>query len=274
MVIDILQPDSKNLFWEISNIGGHFHVSCVDKRLMKRGSGFHSDRAVAKKKAFVELNERYLVSQLAQDPEVRPLWALDADSSASGFAAGYDRQRTLLRALLEATERWTLSKWVDDHFAIPEVADHRPTAAQREIHSFFASASLFHINLPLLVQAELVNAHVAVFLGWTGSGVFAGYGTNLSKDEAIDHAHIEAYRNFVIFKNQPARKEFPYNRITYFANNKFEAQKIIETAECKAWSAPAIRFLKAEQFGEIWLARAIMDGWRPWQLGSETRFLY
>jgi hypothetical protein len=274
MVIKTIPIGSKYLKWEFSEIAEHFHVSCVDLQKMERGSGFHADRSVAKKKAFVEMNERSLVQQLVFDDKMQSEWGLDLDGSCSGFAAGYDREKTLLRSMFESVERWTLSRWIDDGFAINEVKENLGSPVRNEIQNFFDSHSLYLRKVPLIFQDHAIIVNLAVFLGWTKSGVFAGYGTKLDYNEAVDHAHVEAYRNFVIYKNQPEKTGFPYNRIRYFANNKGAALKVIKNATQSEWTSPKLKFLKIEQFENIWLSRAMMDGWIPWQKGSETRFLY
>lgn len=268
MVLETLVPESKDLFWEISEVAKHYHVSCVERSRDVRGGGFHFDRTEAKKRAFVELNERHLVKQIVAGQV--PGWGVDFDWSGSGFAAGYDERSTKRRALLEAVERWALARWIDQRCEIPRA----PKVPSSDLNAFYLDHSLYLLTIPLLVEREILNVHVAVFLGWSERGVFAGYGTKSTASEAVEHAQVEAYRNFVIDKNQPPRDYFPYDRIRYFAENKEVAIAALDGMKKDAWRPPALKIWKVERIGDIYLARAIMDGWKPWQLGSVSRFLY
>lgn len=275
MQIKTFLPTAADLNWEISQIANHFHVTCVDPSGLHRGSGFHLNRAIAKKIAFIELNERYMVDQIYSNSTLKREWMLDYDGSCSGFAAGYDRNRTWTRSFLESVERWALTKWADENYAIPQINVENSDFLNVEIRRFFQCNSSYVLNLPLLYNNNrILSISVAVFLGWTSEGVFAGYGTKENTADAISHAQIEAYRNFVIHKNQPARDEFPYNRISYFATNRSVAEKAILKKKEKVWPSPKIKLSKHERIENLWLARTILSDWEPWQSGQIERFLY
>lgn len=274
MIIKVYAPNSPRLQWEVSSLAGHFHVSCFDPDTELVGSGFSLILETAKKKAFAELNERSLASQLSNDREARVAWFLDQDSSGSGFAVGYTESKSILRAILEATERWALSQWIDVGLEMETVFNTQSSPVSREVSGFFKSSSVYKIETPVLVSERLTVVQTAVVLGWTERGVFAGYGTKLNLQEAIDHAYIEALRNFLIFSNQNKRSSFPFNRIWFFAEHKEIAEEIVKTRRRDKWPVPSLQFLRSGQFGDLWLARAIFHGWEPWQFGSEKRFLY
>lgn len=266
--------DADDLGWEISEIAGSFHVSCFHPETALTGSGFSLEKETAKKKALSELNERYLVSQLKTNPSQKEIWGLNLDDSCSGFAVGYSQTKAVVRAVCEASERWALSQWIDNHFALELFTDSISTPVAKTIQRNFIDCTTYRRKVSVLIDGKILEVNIAVVLGWTSSGVFAGYGSKLSADEALEHAFVEVMRNFVIHKNQPARESFPYNRIHYFAENRKAALGSIEGRQHHAWPIPSFKMIKAESFGDLWLARAIFEGWRPWQEGSISRFLY
>ncbi len=266
-------PEDGSLSWEISYISNYFHATCYSREMAVAGSGFAQFRETAKKKAHAELNERLLVRQLLNSTQFKE-WGLDFDNSCSGFAVGYFESKSQLRAMAEGIERWTLSRWIDNHYSLPEISITNFSPASVAIQSFFERTSAYLKIVPFQLGNQLLVMNVAVVLGWKDGGVFAGYGSKLSANEAIDHAHIEALRNLVIFRNQPERDVFPYNRIKFFAKNASSAAAVImQTSEGK-WPIPRLHLLKSEKFENLWLSRAIFEDWTPWQFGSKERFLY
>jgi hypothetical protein len=271
--IKTFRADSTAFMWEISELSNGHHVTCYDPDQRLGGSGFSSQRDEAKKIAFAELNERYLVRQLNADKIQRQVWDLIFDESGSGFATGFSEQKAILRAVCEAAERWALSKWIDDRLALTPVGKS-PARLAQDAAKYFDECSVLKVEVPVLIQDQLIKIQVAVVLGWTKEGVFAGYGARMSLNEAIDHAYIEAVRNFVIAQNQATMTSFPFDRIHFFAKNRKSAEETLAVSRSDSWPLPVLRFLKTELFGEIWLARAVFDGWTPWQRGEIARFLY
>lgn len=264
--------ESDELFWEISEICGHYHANCLHVKSKFVGSGFARQKETAKKIAFSELNERYIVQQLSSDSSIAPSWLLDFDESCSGFAIGFSRSKTIVRAICEGCERWAISQWIDGRLELPEISC--APMFGNSLSTEFEDYSVFTKEFPILLSDKVLNIHVAVVLAWTTKGVFPGYGANLNSQDSLKHAFIEATRNYLIYKNQKAKDYFPFDRISFFAENKSLAQDIINSIEKSNWPSPTLKFLRAEQFNDFWLARAIFDGWEPWQRGSVTRFLY
>lgn len=271
--IETFSPGDPRLRWEFSELAGHTHASCYTDTGFG-GSGFSLKREAAQRKAFAELNERYIVYQLVRHEKWKKDWKLDFDSSCSGFSVGFSKDKTLLRSLLEGCERWALSQWADKGFILePIKAPHSEVLEQ--MGQFFSESTLFKIEVPLLFGENLIKAQVAVFLGWTENGVYAGYGTKLSLRDAIEHSSIEALRNYLIHKNQQTRSHFPYNRIHYFANSRKVAEEVVASIQrSDSWPTPQLSFVKIESFNDLWIARSIFRDWRPWQDGSVSRFLY
>lgn len=210
--IRILEINDGALSWEISDIAGFFHATCFHAGLGIAGSGFAKVLATAKKIAFAEANERFLTSQLNTTAD-KAAWKLDFDESASGFAAGYSSDKSFLRAICEGCERWTLSNWIDQNLMMEELQGLELSPASKDIASRFSSISAYAKEVPVLVGEDLLRIQVSVILCWTKTGVYAGYGSKLSLPKSIDHAFVEAIRNFSIHKNQKSKVHFPYNRI-------------------------------------------------------------
>lgn len=264
------------LNWELSEQEPYYHVNCHIPNL-SAGSGFAQDVHLAKAKAFSEMVERYMVSELASDPKAAHSWRLDFDPSCSGFAVGFNKDRTLWRSICEATERFVVSKWIDEDLPLSRLR----TTPHQHIALGFKPTGIeewygFYVELPVQLGDRVVILNSAVMSATTKRGIFCGYATRLDLDEAIEHAIVEAMRNLSIFRNQAARDFFPFDRIWYFGENKeFGLRKILKnsTFEKSRWPTPLIKFSRADRFEDIWLARTIFDGWTPWQLGPIDRFI-
>ncbi|MBX2989263.1 MAG: YcaO-like family protein [Bdellovibrionaceae bacterium] len=272
--IKAISLKSESLFWEMSEVSGYWHVNCIDKKFDVGGSGFSVLKETAKKKSFSELNERFLVTQIKSIDCKKKEWGLHFDNSCSGFAVGYSKSKTILRAILEGCERWTLSQWIDYKISLRELKIKLDSPMHQELTKFFSGYSIFFKTIPIYFAERILKAQVVVFLGWTEKGVFAGYGTKLIFEEALDHALVEAVRNFLIYENQQGNDQFPYDRIRFFAENKPAAKAAIHEHNRQHWKMPALNLLKIDRFDDLWIARAIFDGWEPWQKGSVSRFLY
>ncbi|NJM09453.1 MAG: YcaO-like family protein [Bdellovibrionaceae bacterium] len=271
--IETFSANSDDLLWEISELAGHYHVTCLHAGLGLAGSGFALLKETAKKKAFAELNERFIVDQL-NSSDAKSEWVLNFDESCSGFAVGYTKSKAVLRAVCEGSERWALSKWVDEHFALEEVSFVTTSPVAAAIRHFFTGFSVYKNEVPVMLDNNVLKVQIAVALGWSDKGVFAGYGSKLNLEDAMDHAFVEALRNFLIYRNQRERSSFPYNRIKFFAENKDVALEVLCKSKRAMSQLPVLKLLKAEQFGDLWIARAVFDGWTPWQRESISRFLY
>lgn len=279
MYINQLHLTSDLLRWEISNIDPFIHASCYHTEMPFVGSGFGETLELAKKKAFSELNERYIVCQLNNNYIENDPWGLKFDGSCSGFALGYSREKTILRSICEAIERWTLSKWIDEGLNLNQTEDLKKLDLyQNAIAKHFSHCTSYFKVIPVNLHDKIIQVYVTVVLAWTKQGVFAGYGSKLNLYDSLNHAAIEALRNFLIDKNQQKRDFFPYNRITFFANNRELAESIINTnttkSETSKWPFPTLKVCHTEQFHDFWVTRTIFNDWQPWQLGTEKRFLY
>lgn len=275
MLINPIAFSSPYISSEVSLLGDYYHVSYSSSQYDVKGSGFAKRLETAKKIAFSELNERYLVFQLLKQKNKKNRWGFEFDQSCSGFSVGYSEQKTILRSICEGVERWALSKWIDDGYALCtpsiSVSEH---ILKSSILKSFDRINLYYVNVPLVISDLILNVYVSVFLGWKGRGVYAGYGAKTELQSAIDHASVEAIRNLLIYKNQVPQSHFPYNRIQFFANNGSHAIDSIQKTKIKLWPTPTLQFNHREKFGDFWLARTIFEGWDPWQNGGEARFLY
>lgn len=273
-LVKTIELEDSELIWEISDLAGGFHVNCVDPLSAVTGSGFALSMETAKQKAFCELNERILYSQLLRREDLKAAWGFDFDRSGSGFAAGFSPEKTTFRSLCEGIERWALSQWIDGGYALSEIGAPEDSYLITHIQTIFDKVDCLTAEVPLLLNQKIMKIHVSVVLAWLGDGVFVGYGTKASQKESLEHASVESLRNWLIFKNQEKRRQFPFNRIEFFARHADVARNAISEKREVAWPVPTIRLFRTEKFGEIHLARSIFEGWTPWQHGPLERFLY
>lgn len=262
------------LKWDYSKIAEtYFHANCSHKEIS--GSGFANNLCLAKKIAFSEFCERSFVLNLLNSKMQDDPWDIKFDSSASGFAVGYNLKNTVKRSLCEAVERWVLSKWVDEKFEI-KILNSDSLTKKLQIFSkeYYLKYDLYHREQMLYLNNEVLKIHVVVFLGWQKSGVFVGYGSKFTLQDSINHAFIESLRNYTIFKNQIKRDYFPYDRIHFFGENPQVASDFLNLEKTQKWPNPNLKCIHHQKFDNMYISRTIFEGLKPWQLGKQDRFLY
>ena len=256
-----------------------WQVTIVTQEGLSLSGGFGLDLDQARKIAAAEFLERSLVCKFKQDEMQRKRWNLCTFPTACGFAAGFNRETTKLRSILEGLERWVLSQWIDHHWAMdPVTALPSPMPPSEGLSDYFmghfVETRFFKKSIPIALGDKWFMAHVGAVVCFTENGAFPGYSAHLKEEEIWPHALLEAFRHLLISKNSQSQERFPYNRIFHFAQNRALAEKTLCKMEPIKWPVPEIVFFHDEEYDSFYLARTIFMGWRSWSEGPVDRFLY
>lgn len=251
-----------------------WHVTISTQSGLPLGGGFGVNLELARKIAACEFVERSLFQSYKKDQALHQSWQLDTYPTACGFAAGFKRDRTVLRSILEGLERWTLSQWIDHQYAMDEIVEPKLDSISTSFASHFSSVRFFKKAVPFYLENKLVLGNVGCVVGFTSEGAFPGSTASLDGENLWEHSLLEAFRHLLISRNSQNKTEFPYNRIFHFATNIDEANSIIAVSRKKDWPSPNLSFFKETQVEMFYLARTIFSGWTPWHLGPANRFLY
>lgn len=259
-----------------------WHSVILDESQNPLAGGFGEEISISRKIAVAEFFERTLVKNISQNSVDSEKWKISLVPNACGFAVGFNRDSTILRSISEACERWVMSKWIDDQYFIPEISNNDVEPKLDQASLFFAqnfdSVRYFKIGTLVKVDEKLIEIDVAQTTAIKDGGVYVGYAAKLAGDKKIwQHALLESFRHLLILKNNPPQPGvFPDNRIRFFSKNAAFAFNQIDRAYKKDWPIPRISFHHCEHFdeGNFYLARTIIEGWRPWHEGPLSRFLY
>lgn len=245
-------------------------------------AGFAPTRLNARKIAIAEYLERNSFLEWSRgDSHIKNLWGLNLIPTGCGFAAGFDRNNTVRRSILEAAERWTMSHWIDEQCAIDEIPTSTVARKLDSISKFFinqfTAVRFFEKPLLLEVNGQLIGAKVGFTMGLTDIGIFPGSSAQLSEGNPWQHALLESYRHYLLIKNGPESIDtYPFNKNKFFSKNKDIALKQIASATNQRWPTPKICFHHSQPFMEdqYFIARTIFSGWKSWNQGPIERFLY
>lgn len=263
-------------------IAWNFYVQ--NKEGISLAGGTHVNVDIAKKIAIAESFERALAKEISGDPTLSKDFLLNEFPTSCGFASGFDRESTRIRAIREGVERWAWSKWIDDGFKIDEIQNFPSSMDPLSKHIFEAipKVRLFKKD-ELLIQYEDLNLNYSflVLILETDKGVFAGCRAGLQNEDLISHAAIEGFRNYrnfmLLSKNADlSTNSIVANRNTYFGEHKEEAFSQIEKARYKSWPNIKIKLLKEypTNIPKIYLWRCLMNEFLGWHIGDEKRFVY
>ena len=269
----LLFPESTIQFW---------HSNIIDSSGHSLGAGFGKDRLYARKIACAEFLERRKFREIAAESNhERDSWGLNQIPTACGFAAGFDRTNTIIRSVTEATERWVMSKWIDDDCKIDEISYATITNELDEASKFmasqFESVRLFKKNVSLKLGDMPVEICVAQTFGLLNDGIYPGSSAQAAVGPIWQHAFLESFRHLLFVRNNPVRPDrFPDDKIHFFSKNASVALAQIDRTKGNPWPTPVIGFHRIEHFEDFnfFLARTILNGWSSWNLGPMTRFLY
>lgn len=261
----------------------YWHASILSADTITITGGYSESPELAIQIGLAELIERYEVNQLSKDPKLKKEFFLDTHNSSCGFAAGFSSSSTQLRAIAEAVERWGWSKWIDDGFSMQklEAEEVKSLSLPNLFTKNFNELICFKKAIPIRVNQFLeLDLSLCVLLGLTEDGVFPGSRVDISSDLCWSHAALEAWRHFHISLDERSRnrKNFPFNRIHCFANNKSAALSQIPESDStnRVWPIPRVLTLKKvrnlDPSIHVW--RCLIDNYINWNSGDEKRFVY
>ncbi|NDD91920.1 hypothetical protein EBZ37_07535 [bacterium] len=266
-----------------------WHSTIIGSNGSALGSGCHTDRNIARRVAIAETIERALYARILDDSTLSTEFQLKEFPSSCGFAAGFEALSTRRRSIAEAVERWAWSKWIDARQAIfPEqVPQHRLTPLSERLLVKFDSHQTFVTNLKL--QEAHQNPQEFKFtavIAFKDGGAFPGSRVSAAHEvsnesSAIEHAVVEAWRHWTIFKGLPsvAPSDLVYGRIHHFGKNAQLAQNAIPQTSPGEWPQPVLRLIKsmAVDLGhglKVYLSRALCADYVGWHEGDSRRFVY
>jgi hypothetical protein len=265
-----------------STIG--WHSSVVGSNEAALGSGFHAERSVAQRIAVAEVIERGLYRRISSDPALSSQFLTEEFPSSCGFAAGFDGPSTRWRAVAEALERWAWSKWIDEGYLIPSLSQHIKTTRPLRDHILmkFDSYRIFERELKLEGGLGLpTDFKLTIILAFKDGGAFPGSRVSAIHEDATEHAAIEAWRHWIIYKGLPRVDpgDLVNGRIHYFGNNAKAAEELIAQGRRNEWPQPRLRILKsmAVELGRglrVSLSRALCSDYSGWHEGDVHRFVY
>lgn len=258
----------------------YWHSTILDRNVFPISGGFASNKIQSRKIAIAEYLERKAFREIAaQTEDDRKKWGLNVIPTACGFAAGFDKTNTVMRALSEACERWVMSKWIDDEYYIEEIPANQ--IQLDSISQFFSKqfkeVKYYKKNITIFFQGKFVEIEVAQTMGLTENGIFPGSSAQLNDGTIWQHSLLESYRHLLAVRNNSVGNDkFPGNKVVFFASNKHLALTKISQANKKEWPLPEIIFERVESMHhhECFIARIIFKNWKSWHLGPIERFLY
>jgi hypothetical protein len=269
---------------EIKNSSGDsvgFNVFGRDNEGNPFSGGTHRLADTALRIAIAEAFERSLFDRINDDSGLSKALLIDQFPSTSGFAAGFNSNRTRFRSFCEGLERWAWSQWIDGESYIPQV--HRPDKlSPLSIHLLesFNQVLWFQKTIPVLFLNKEILLKFSVVIGLHGEGVFPGSRVSGPDDDFWEHGLIEAHRNFVnaskyshIFKSS---NDIISKRIYHFSINGKTALTQINAARSVKWKDPDIRLFREvdTKVPGVYLWRCLFSDYIGWHLGDENRFVY
>ncbi|MGK5087007.1 hypothetical protein WDW86_05570 [Bdellovibrionota bacterium FG-2] len=259
-------------------LGWHSTALSLDGEAL--GSGLGSEREVSLRIAIAETAERALFRALRSSPDATK-FQLDAFPSACGFAAGFDDERTMLRAVSEAVERWAWSKWIDEHYRMPEISMAQEVFSNlgrfffEQFEKVRGFRRIFSIDIPGYKKIEL---QMCVALAYSQQGVFPGSRVCPVEEDPWQHALIEAWRHRVIFEGQenvPPKSDLVSGRIAFFGRNQRLADQAVVAGQVDHWPTPSLLLLrKLPASAPFFLWRGLCSNYLGWHEGDEKRFVF
>lgn len=257
----------------------YWHSTILDRDTFPVAGGFASDRMQARKIAIAEFLERKTFREISQSDDEKKKWGLDLIPTACGFAAGFDRTNTILRALFEACERWVMSKWIDDGFYIEEIPSDKINLDP--VSQFFAKkfieVKFYKKKINVFFHGKIIEVEVAQTMGFTKEGIFPGSSAQVNDGSIWQHSLLESYRHLLAIQNNTVGfDKFPGDKALFFSKNKDIAISQIKNANQEKWPIPEVIFerIESKHHEQCYVGRVILKGWRSWHEGPLERFLY
>lgn len=269
----------ESLFFK-GNKSEFWHSTVLDDNQNPVSAGFGSNLNMSRKIAISEFLERTFYHKIkAEQNNDKENWGLDIIPTACGFAAGFDRPNTIHRSIAEATERWVMSKWIDDGYYIREVPLSEINSELDEVSNFFMSYfdRVLFFEKDVVVNLTGINFKIRVVqtMGLKGNGIYPGSSAQI-ENNIWQHALLESVRHLLLVKNNNPINRFPENKIRFFSNNSNLALNVISKAKITDWPIPKVLMHKSIglENNSYFIARTILSGWNSWHLGPIERFLY
>jgi hypothetical protein len=259
-----------------------WHTNAMTTAGVCLGSGLAQTQDTARRIALAETIERAVFRNLRVSDESKS-FLLDQYPTSCGFAAGFEFEKTRIRSICEAVERWARALWIDEGFALMKVPSSRIFLSPlgKNFHEPFEDCLYFSGSFSIQdpIKKKFLHLKLAVVVGMTTNGVFPGSRVCSEKEDPWEHACLEAWRHHLIFQNN-SLPDLPENsflrRISHFATRRELAVSQIEKAQRYDWPQPRIKLSKSheEASGKVFIWRSLCDGYQGWQNGSLDRFVY
>lgn len=261
-----------------------YECSLVDDLGDTLSSGTNSDYNLSLRICLAEAIERGCAKKIANDPKLTSEFLINNYPTTCGFAAGFEKNKTKLRAIAEGIERWAWSKWIDDLCGLDEIGFNNILVGKLEEKLFhqFDEYRLFKKQINFNISGEKLDLIFVVFIGFTPIGAFPGSRVYINQKNLnfdFNHSIVEASRILNNIKKSKNIKNLDIigKRAFYFGSNKAAAINAIERAQKNQieWQMPQLQILKQYEFSKnIFLFRCLMKDYIPWHLGDEKRFVY
>ncbi|MBC7458515.1 MAG: hypothetical protein H7235_09565 [Bdellovibrionaceae bacterium] len=285
--MDVLKIiESNNLVLQEYNLlaesgENYWHSNFLDKNGFSVASGFGDSINVSRKIAFSEFLERSKFNEIKLgSDELRQKWGFSINSMGCGFAAGFDLKNTVNRSLSEGVERWVMSKWIDEGLHIEQLNSKCVFESLDDVSKWFCRQFDTVLFFEKTIVVEFFNVFhkikVGFSMGLKAGGIYPGSSAQVTGGSVWQHALLESYRHLLVVKNSVVASSYPENRIRFFSKNAAVALAKLDSAKNKKWPDSEILFHECEAFqgNSYFVARTILKGWSPWNLGPVERFLY
>jgi hypothetical protein len=256
------------------NIG--FVSNFVDGDGKIRGTGFRSNPDASINVAISEAVERHHFFEAAQQGQDH----VQLNPSSCGFAAGTNRDKTLIRSTLEGLERWVIAKWIDEQLYIPLITPRYFSPAAMVFAQNFDHCHFYLIgfnpegnNLPFPTKIGIVVCEA-------GNGVFLGSRACHADDDPWEHALLEAWINLHNVKSgfiNSSSTDFIERRIYHFSNRRKEGlESIPKDISNDSWPKPKIAqsLILSKEECPFFVFRTLFQEYIPWNFGTDSRFVY
>lgn len=252
-----------------------------DANIFAGGTGTTKDLAI--RIAVAEAFERSLFLKLCKDPKLCEEFDIKNFPTSSGFAVGFDEKSTRYRAICEGLERWIWSKWIDEHFVIPEETPNEValTPLTKHLLKSFDKTYWYKKEFSLSISpTEKLKLSIVIFLGCSGNGIYPGSRVSINKEDLYQHPVIEAHRNLSNFllaqKQETICRDIIQERTMYFAQNKELALSQIAKANRYEWPIPEVGLLKKldTNSSQVFMYRCLLMDFIGWHQGAVDRFVY
>lgn len=254
-----------------------YSVTAIDRDKMPIGGGTHKNIDTARKIAVSECLERSFVGIMKDDNNH---FMTREYPTTSGFAGGFDRIPTQMRAICEGYERWLWEEWIDRGRFIREVkVDPSKLSPIAKLYSSkFDDVNFFKhefISEDEVLLGERI--HFGIVIARKGLGVFPGSRVVFGEEDVWEHSLVEAWRHLSIFTHhhESQYSNIIHKRIFVFGRDGSKAYEVIPKDLNKSMAIPRISLMKEYKTGaDFFLWRAICSGFMGWHHGSENRFVY